>query len=97
MELPPLPVPGASPRDIRAALWPEYRAEFDESYRRALREAEHSLDLNALHEVIEIWRRRAVLTRDRSEHRRAVRQAVALLTGEAPPEDEPVEVTEARL
>ncbi|MGH7744912.1 MAG: DUF6247 family protein, partial [Candidatus Dormibacteria bacterium] len=37
--LPSLPLPGAQPRDIRAALHPEYREEFDRDYRAALAEA----------------------------------------------------------
>lgn len=40
---------------------------------------------------------RAWVTRDPAEHRRVVRRAAELLTGEVPPVDEPVAVTEARL
>jgi len=42
-------------------------------------------------------RMRCWVTRDKQDHRRLVRKAVELLTGEVPPEDEPTEVTESRL
>ncbi|MGQ0624661.1 MAG: DUF6247 family protein [Sporichthyaceae bacterium] len=96
-ELPSLPLPGASPREIRAALHPEYRSAFDRDYRRALDEAGLSLDLAPVMDALENWRVRSWVTRDPAEHRRVVRRAVELLTGEAPPEGEPVAVTEARL
>ena len=88
---------GASPTEVRAALHPEYRAEFDRAYLRALEEAGRSLDLSGIHETIEHWRRRSWLTRDREQYRRMIRRASELLTGHAPPEEEPVEVTESRL
>ena len=96
-DLPSLPLPGATPREVRAALHHEYRAEFDRDYQMALEEAGRSLDLAAVIEVVEHWRRRSWITRDRLEHRRVVRRAVELLTGEAPPEDEAVADTETRL
>jgi len=95
--LPPLPLPGASPAQIRAALYPEYREEFDRNYRAALDEAAGSLELTGLLDTLETWRRRAVFTRDRQAYRAAMRRASELLTGEMPPEDEPVEVTETRV
>jgi hypothetical protein len=95
--LPPLPLPGASPREIRASLHPEYRDAFDRDYQAALAEAGRSLTLAAVLETVEHWRHRAWITRDRQEHRRVVRRAVELLTGHLPPEDEPVGITEARL
>ncbi|MGI8817334.1 MAG: DUF6247 family protein [Pseudonocardia sp.] len=95
--LPPLPPAGATPREIRAALHPQYRDEFDRDYQAALVGAGRSLDLAGVHEVVEYWRRRSWITRDRQEHRRVVRRAVELLTGHEPPADEPVLVTEARL
>ncbi len=96
-ELPALPRPGASPRVVRDALHPEYREAFDRAFRQALDRAAQELDLTGVHDTIEHWRRRAWVTRDRDQHRRMVRQAVETLTGEAPPEDEPVETTEAHL
>jgi hypothetical protein len=95
--LPPLPQPGAKPREIRAALHPEYRDEFDRDYQEALAEAGQSLDLEGVFDVLEHWRMRSWITRDKQQHRRVVRRAVELLTGQEPPADEPVAITEARL
>jgi hypothetical protein len=95
--LPPLPLPGAIPREIRAALRPEFREQFDQDYRAALAEASRTLDLAGVHDTVEHWRVRAWITRDPKQHRRVVRRAAELLTGEAPPADEPVSVTESRL
>jgi Family of unknown function (DUF6247) len=95
--LPPLPLPGAKPREIRAALHPEYRNEFDRDYQEALDEAGRILDLECVHDTLEHWRMRSWITRDKQEHHRVVRRAVELLTGQEPPTDEPVAVTEARL
>ncbi len=96
-DLPPLPREGATPAEIRSALHPEYRAEFDRDYRAALVVAGQSLDLSAVHEVVESWRRRCWFTRDRDSYREAMRRAAELLTGEAPPADEPLAVTKARV
>jgi hypothetical protein len=95
--LPPLPLPGATPHQIRAALRPEHRDEFDRDYREALDEAARVLELTGVHDTLEHWRIRSWITRDEREHRRVVRRAAQLLTGHEPPEDEPVSVTEARL
>lgn len=95
--LPPLPLQGATPREVRAALHPEYREEFDRAFRSALEEAGRSLDLAALIATVEHWRTRSWITRDRDEHRRIMRYAAERLTGVVPPEDEPVAVTERRL
>jgi hypothetical protein len=95
--LPSLPLPGATPREIRDALRPEYRDEFDRDYQEALAEAGRSLDLAGLHDTVEHWRIRAWITRDGQEHRRVVRRAVELLTGEQPPAEESTAITEARL
>lgn len=95
--LPPLPLPGASPREIRAALRPEFRAEFDRDYQDALAEAGRTLELAGVHDVLEHWRMRCWITRDPAEHRRVVRRAAELLTGTEPPSDEPVAATETRL
>lgn len=95
--LPPLPLPGATPREIRAALHPEYRKQFDRDYQEALAEASQTMELAGVHDTVEHWRVRSWITRDRQEHRRVVRRAAELLTGHEPPEEEPVAVTEARL
>jgi hypothetical protein len=95
--LPPLPLPGASPREIRSALRPEFRGEFDRDYQAALTEAGRSLELAGVHEVLEHWRIRSWITRDPGEHRRLVRRAAELLTGSELPADESAAVTESRL
>jgi hypothetical protein len=38
-ELPALPLSGAAPAEIRTALHPEYREEFDRDYTAAIKEA----------------------------------------------------------
>jgi hypothetical protein len=95
--LPPRPLPGASPREIRAALRPEFRDEFDRDYQAAIAEAGRTLELAGVHEVLEHWRTRAWITRDPIEHRRLVRRATELLTGTVPPAGESATATETRL
>jgi hypothetical protein len=95
--LPPLPLPGATPREVRAALRPEYREQFDQDYRSALDEAGRTLELAGVLDTVEHWRTRAWITRHPDEHRRIVRRAAELVTGQAPPADEPTAITEARL
>ncbi len=85
--------PGAAPHAIRAHLLPEDRDEFEVEYRRALFEARESLDLTELFKMLEHWRRMALMQRDSANYRRVVRRAAELLTGEASPEDEPLDVT----
>jgi Family of unknown function (DUF6247) len=57
--LPPLPLTGAKPREIRATLHPEYREEFDRDYQEALDEAGVSLDLEGVFDTLEHWRMRS--------------------------------------
>jgi hypothetical protein len=92
-----LPLPGATPREVRAALRPEFRAEFDEDYQAALAEAGRTLELAGVLDTVEYWRMRAWVTREPLEHRRVVRRAAELLTGQEPAVNEPVAVTESRL
>lgn len=89
--------PGASPHDIRAALLPDDRREFDAAYELALAEARASLDLTELFKTLEHWRRTALIQRDPQEFRRAVRKAAELLTGAPVPDDEPLAVTRAKV
>lgn len=96
-DLPDLPREGASPAEVRAALHPEYRAEFDRDYQAGLQEAGTSLDLSDVLDTVESWRRRCWATRDRDAWRASMRRAAELLTGEMPPEDEPLAVTEERV
>lgn len=88
--------PGASPHDIRAALLPDDRVQFDEAYERALADARVSLDLTELFRTLERWRRTALVQSDPREFRRVVRRAAELLTGEPIPADEPLAVTRAK-
>lgn len=92
-----MPLPGASPREIRAALHPDDRDDFNWDFQAALAEAGRSLDLSGVHEMLEHWRYRCWITRDKQQFRAVVRAAVENLTGQQPPVDEPVAVTEARL
>ncbi|MBF6125106.1 DUF6247 family protein [Nocardia brasiliensis] len=88
--------PGASPQDIRSALLPTDRAEFDSAYEQALVAARKSLDLTELFRTLEHWRRTALLQSDRESYRNVVRKAAELITGAAIPEDEPLEVTRVK-
>jgi hypothetical protein len=95
--LPPLPLAGAGPAAVRAALRPEYRDAFDWDYQAVLNEAASPPDSSGVDRVVEHWRKRSWVTRDRDAHRQMVRRAAELLTGAEPPEDEPVAITELRL
>ncbi|SFP51116.1 hypothetical protein SAMN05421810_102803 [Amycolatopsis arida] len=88
--------PGASPAAIRAALLPEDRDAFDDAYSAALDEARASLDLTALLDLVESWRRIAVLQADRENFARVARRTAELRTGEPVPADEPLSVTRAK-
>ncbi|GHF54599.1 hypothetical protein FHX82_006886 [Amycolatopsis bartoniae] len=89
-------LPGASPRAIRAALLPEDQVRFDAAYAEALDVARERLDLARLFDVLEQWRRNAVLQRDPHRFRAVARRAAELRTGEPVPEDEPLEITRAK-
>ena len=92
------PFANASPAEIRAALLPEERPDFDREYRRALEAAAESLTLDELHETLTCWRRVAWMTQsDPTAHRRMLRTAAERLTGGTMPADEPVARTKARL
>ncbi|MGH3901318.1 MAG: DUF6247 family protein [Pseudonocardiaceae bacterium] len=88
--------PGASPGRIRGALLPEDRGAFDAAYTRALDEARETLELTALFETLERWRRIAALQADRDNFRRVARRVAELRTGGPVPEDEPLPVTRAK-
>lgn len=88
--------PGASPAAIRAALLPEDRGTFDAAYSAALDEARASLDLTALLDLVESWRRIAALQSDRKNFARVARRVAELRTGEPVPADEPLSVTRAK-
>lgn len=80
------PFANASPAEIRAALLPEERPNFDREYRRALEVAGETLTLDELHNTVECWRRIAWSTQaDPEAHRRTLANAEhTLRTGELP-------------
>lgn len=86
---------GASPAAIRAGLFAEDRAEFDAAYGAALDEARRTYELAPVYDLVEQWRRRAILQSDPEAFRRSVRRAAEFFTGKPVPEDEPFEVTRA--
>lgn len=94
--IPPLPQ-GAGPRAIRAALLAEEWEEFDQAYRRALAEAADTLELVGVLDMLEQWRRRAIISADPQAYRRMLRRAAQLLSGEQVPEDEPLAQLKERL
>lgn len=94
--IPPL-LEGAGPRAIRAALLAEEREEFDRAYRRALAEAADTLELAGVLEVLEHWRRRAIISADPQAYRRMLRRAAQMLSGAEVPEDEPLAQLKERL
>lgn len=78
----------SSPRDVRAALVPEERADFDRQWRAALTEAAESLELDGVLAVLDSWRRRAAVTTSlgHAGYRRMLAQAErASRTGESVP------------
>lgn len=90
-------LPGATPATIRSWLaTDEDRARFLEEYATALDRAREELDLTAVHDTIEEWRRIAVLQTDPAGFRRTVRYAAEQATGHPSPEDEPLAVTRAK-
>ncbi|HJQ46906.1 MAG TPA: DUF6247 family protein [Amycolatopsis sp.] len=88
--------PGASPRAIRSALLQQDRAQFDAAYAEALETARERLDLTDLFDMLEQWRRVAVLQSDRENFRQVARRTAELVTGKPVPADEPLEITRAK-
>ena len=80
---------GASPRAIRSALLAEDQTAFDTAYAEALTHARVSLDLTTLFEMLEHWRRVALLQQDPVRFHAVARRAAELLTGQPCPDDEP--------
>lgn len=87
---------GASPRAIRSALLPDDQIAFDTAYTAALADARVSLDLTALFEMLERWRRMALLQQDPTRFHALARRAAELLTGAPIPDDEPLAVTRVK-
>ena len=94
--IPALPA-GSAPAVIRAALIPEERTEFDLDYRRALAEASETLDLAGVLNVLEHWRRRAMMSADPAAYRQMLRRAAKLLSGQDVPDDESLDQLKERL
>ncbi|MEJ2864277.1 DUF6247 family protein [Actinomycetospora flava] len=88
--------PGAQPAAIAAALWPEDRERFLESYDRELGRARSTLDLTSLFATLEQWRGLAAMQSRPDQYRRDLRRAAELITGVPSPDDEPIEVTRAK-
>ena len=77
VQLPPLPLPGAMPREVRGRCGPSTGTSSTATIRRRA-EAGRSLDLAGVHDTVEHWRMRSWIARDKQEHRRVVRRAIAL-------------------
>lgn len=87
---------GASPEAIHAALDEPDRARFREALDAASEAMRRDLDLTPVFEVLEEFRRLAILQSDRVAYRRVVRAAAAMATGQESPTDEAFEVTRAK-
>lgn len=88
--------PGASPWHIRSALLLEDRAAFETAYGAALDTAREALNLAPVFEVLEQWRRVALLQADPDRFARVARRAAELRTGAPVPADEPLDVTRVK-
>jgi len=92
------PFEDASPARVRAALIPEDVAEFDRQWREAMAAATETLDLTAVHQTLESWRRIAWLTTANGPdgyRRILVRAEQTLRTGELPPGSVPLDQVKA--
>jgi hypothetical protein len=88
---------GASPEAIRAHLHgPEDQADFDHALAEALDAVKRSRDLTGLFQMLDQWRRIAILQSDPERFRRVARRAAEANIGQPIPEDEPLSVTRAR-
>jgi len=90
------PLPGGSPRAIRAALLPEEVGDFDREFRREMAAATETLDLSGVVAMLARWRRVALSSQDPQEHRRMLEHAAILAAGGQVPMV-PWEHTKARL
>jgi hypothetical protein len=93
------PFAEASPAEIRAACHPQERERFDADYQDALRIAAEQLDLSALEQTLEQWRRIAWMNTAAGHdgYRDMLARAAETYTGTAVPEGEPLGDTLARL
>lgn len=90
-------LPGATPAAIRDALLPEDRTAFETAYQHALTRARDELDLTELFQILEHWRRLALLQRDPARFASIARRAAERLTGDPVPVDEPLTETRRRV
>ena len=89
--------PGASPATIREWLaTAQDQTRFLAEYGAALDRARRDLDITAVHEVIERWRRVALLHSDPAGFAYLARYAAEQATGTPSPAGEPLEVTRAK-
>jgi Family of unknown function (DUF6247) len=98
------PFAGASPAELREAILPESREEFDAQYNAALETARTALRLDGLDDFLEGWRRMAWLQSDPDRYRRMMATAAYVGEhGEPPPgtrtcsEEEMMELIQSRL
>jgi hypothetical protein len=81
---------------VKARLLPHDADRFVAEYEAALDDARASLELAGVFEVVERWRRIAILQTAPDAYRRTIRHAATLATGEPSPDDEPLEVTSTK-
>lgn len=81
---------------VKAWLLPHDAERFVAEYEAALDDARASLELARVVEVVERWRRMAILQTDLDAYRRTIRHAAELATGKPSPDDEPLEVTSTK-
>jgi hypothetical protein len=84
---------GVSPKIIASHLFPEDRDRFRIEYEAALDEARRTYELAPVQDVVEHWRRLAVLQLDPAAFKRSVRSIAEAVTGEPTPDGEPFEIT----
>ena len=84
---------GVSPKIIANHLFPEDQERFRVEYEASLEEARRTYELAPVQDVVEHWRRIAVLQLDPAAFKRSVRSIAEAVTGQPTPEGEPFEVT----
>jgi hypothetical protein len=88
----------ASPREVRAAIVPEERPDFDQQWETALAEAAEAFDLTGVYRVLDSWRRRATITTHLGHNgyrQMLTRAEERLRTGDAPPDSVPLDEIKA--
>ena len=78
---------GARPVDIREALLPEDRAEFDAALTAAADRFKQSLDFTELFSLLDQWRKIAALQSDPDRFARVARRVTELTSGRQPASD----------